>query len=251
MFSPREELKEEELTCPLSAQIFLDPVRIPVGSVKQDGGNIINKYVSVEKEVILKWINENGNNPYTREPLLTDELIPDEEMKKKVSLFLEKYPDKKEFQYTLITSSTSNHASAARGPSEPTADDLLAIAEAQGIQPHQEYRPNLFQRNNPNPQLEELNRRLHIAPGNINARCRRASILSSNNSVAALQDYDYVLERYPNNVEARLGRASIYERDDRLEDALQDYRYVLEKYPVNTVALQAVSRLTDENTQSL
>ena len=130
----RGDLNEADLICPLSQQIFLDPVKIPVEPLKQPDGTIIEKYITVERQMIEKWINENGKNPFTRKPLKLSELKPDDEMKNNVNEFLEKNPGKKDVQYSLQApsiSTNSDRATRPSRPSDPTPDDFLAINEAQ------------------------------------------------------------------------------------------------------------------------
>ena len=113
-------LEEAALTCPLSQQIFLDPVKLPSGA-------------TVERQVIETWIQiqQTGRDPFTRQPLALKDLVKDKEMEKRVSEFLMLNPDKKMLQYTL--SATSPQSQAPGGPSAPSADDLLAMREAMGL----------------------------------------------------------------------------------------------------------------------
>ena len=149
----RDGSNEADLICPLSQQIFLDPVKVPLEDpVKQPDGTFITmKFFTVERQVIEKWIKQTGKNPFTRKLLAIDELISDDEMKKNVSEFLKENPTKIHSQYTLEIPSANNQTSATQAPhsSDPTEDDLLAMRVTQGIQhdlpnPQQERRPNLF-----------------------------------------------------------------------------------------------------------
>lgn len=56
------------LTCPITHELFRDPVRANDGYV-------------YERQAIIRWINEKGTSPFTRQPLNIDQLQPDEEIK--------------------------------------------------------------------------------------------------------------------------------------------------------------------------
>lgn len=64
-----------ELICPLTGQLFDNPVLLPCGTV-------------VEKDAIIPWINKEKTNPFTRQPLTIDELKPAIEILGKKELFL-------------------------------------------------------------------------------------------------------------------------------------------------------------------
>lgn len=128
--NPKTTINQEDITCPLSQQIFLNPVKIPVESFKEPDKTVIKYYVTVEKEIIEEWINQNGNNPFTRAPLTVDELIPDDEMTRNVISFLEINPDKKEDQYTIGSSTASSQALNHEPRSSELMTDTLAAAQA-------------------------------------------------------------------------------------------------------------------------
>ena len=66
LVNSRNDFNEADLICPLSQQIFLDPVKVPLGPLKKSDGTFEEKYVTVERQVIEKWITENGKNPFTQ-----------------------------------------------------------------------------------------------------------------------------------------------------------------------------------------
>jgi hypothetical protein len=117
----------DELCCPLSMQIFLNPVSLPCGTI-------------VEREVIEKWITEHGNCPFTRQPLNLKDLNSEknlksnEAMQKKVSdfftqhknhPFIDEIKEKKQYQLQNYTAQPSH---PTHGTVEMDADDLLAMA---------------------------------------------------------------------------------------------------------------------------
>ena len=60
--------ENEDLICPITLELFHEPVRASDGRV-------------YEREAITKWINEHGTSPYTRQPLQLDQLKPDQRLK--------------------------------------------------------------------------------------------------------------------------------------------------------------------------
>lgn len=58
----------ETLTCPITLELFRDPV------IAGDGH-------TYERKAIIKWLNMYGTSPLTRQPLNVTELQPDEHLK--------------------------------------------------------------------------------------------------------------------------------------------------------------------------
>lgn len=120
---PTEQLEiPDELCCPLSMQIFLDPVVMPCGT-------------TVERQFIEKWISEKGKSPFNRTPLTEKDLKIDEMMQKKVNAFFEKHQDNpfinaikeiKQYQFQEYSSQLPV-VPLVREASEPDTDDLLAM----------------------------------------------------------------------------------------------------------------------------
>ena len=73
-----EEEDENFGICPITKQYMKNPVLAPSG----------NYY---EKDAILKWINENKNDPLTKEPLSADILIEDNDYKKAIIEYKRKH----------------------------------------------------------------------------------------------------------------------------------------------------------------
>ena len=65
------ELESEDLICPITLQVFRDPVRAKDGHV-------------YERQAIVTWILEHGTSPMTRQPLTLDDLQTDEQIKQLV-----------------------------------------------------------------------------------------------------------------------------------------------------------------------
>ncbi|CAF2406145.1 unnamed protein product [Rotaria sp. Silwood2] len=59
----RNKIDIDEITCPITKDIFVDPV-------------MANDGFTYERAAITKWILENGTSPCTREPLDSDDLLP-------------------------------------------------------------------------------------------------------------------------------------------------------------------------------
>lgn len=78
---------EDILVCPISLQLFQDPV------VADDGH-------TYEREAITKWILLNGTSPLTRQPLTLDTLRPNFILKKVIEQFETKLQEKK-FNFKL------------------------------------------------------------------------------------------------------------------------------------------------------
>jgi hypothetical protein len=127
----RDNINEDDITCSLTGQIFLDPVKVPIESEKKDKTTAL-AFATVERQYIEKWIADHGTNPFNRKPLEIKDLISDDEMETNVAAFLEKFPEKKSSQYTLQVL-PSNPAPQPRQPVGPTLDDWIAIRSAQGI----------------------------------------------------------------------------------------------------------------------
>ena len=62
----------DELVCPITMEIFRDPVLAGDGRV-------------YEREAITRWILEHGTSPFTREPLRIDQLQPDARLRQLAS----------------------------------------------------------------------------------------------------------------------------------------------------------------------
>ena len=58
----------DELTCPITFQLFRDPVKAPDGHV-------------YEREAITTWILLHGTSPFTRQPLEINDLVSDHNLK--------------------------------------------------------------------------------------------------------------------------------------------------------------------------
>jgi hypothetical protein len=63
-----EDPELDELTCPITYQLFRDPVKAPDGHV-------------YERQAISTWILLHGTSPFTRQPLQINDLIPDDRLK--------------------------------------------------------------------------------------------------------------------------------------------------------------------------
>ena len=64
----KEEIPADELICPITLELFRDPVRAKDGRV-------------YEREAIVRWISQHGTSPFTRQPLQLNDLRPDERLK--------------------------------------------------------------------------------------------------------------------------------------------------------------------------
>ena len=62
-------IDNDDLTCPITLEPFRDPVRAKDGHV-------------YEREAITRWIFEHGTSPFTREPLQTIDLQPDDRLRR-------------------------------------------------------------------------------------------------------------------------------------------------------------------------
>lgn len=106
--------------CPMSGQIFLDPVLLPCGA-------------SVEKEFIEKWIKDKGKSPFTRAPLTLANLTPNEVLKNEIEAFFEKHKDHasiqsiKDMQYVAATlvKETKEHERISRVSFENLLNPLI------------------------------------------------------------------------------------------------------------------------------
>jgi len=87
------EIKEEDLYCPITHQLFNDPVFASDGFI-------------YERSAIVKHFESNYTSPITRETI-TNNVYPCHIMKCMISSFLEKNPDKKSDQYKEIKSFSS------------------------------------------------------------------------------------------------------------------------------------------------
>jgi hypothetical protein len=61
----QENVENAELICPITLQLFLDPVKATDGHV-------------YERDAITRWILQHGTSPFTRQPLQITDLIPDD-----------------------------------------------------------------------------------------------------------------------------------------------------------------------------
>ena len=112
----------EELRCPLSTQIFRNPIVLPCGTL-------------AEKAFVLKWVREKGSCPFTRQPLseqIIYGLIPDLEKQKQVAEFLLQHKERvyyKELEQQQYPEEelTLSTPSRRQGPTEPDIDDREAI----------------------------------------------------------------------------------------------------------------------------
>lgn len=82
MASEEEPAIPDNLICPLSGQMFFNPVKLPTGTV-------------VERDCIEKWIQTKGECPFTRKPLVKSQLIVDDKKKNEAAKFLDKYKSSK------------------------------------------------------------------------------------------------------------------------------------------------------------
>jgi ankyrin repeat protein len=80
----------EEIICPLSYQIFLDPVMLETG-------------ITYEKDFIMEWLQKNNTCPKTLQKLKTKEIIIPHIIKNLVKKFLIAYPELKPLQYVKKT----------------------------------------------------------------------------------------------------------------------------------------------------
>ncbi|CAF3905867.1 unnamed protein product [Rotaria sp. Silwood1] len=62
------EVNHEDLLCPITHEIYRDPVRATDGFV-------------YERDAITRWILQKGTSPFTRQPLKIDELKPDDKLR--------------------------------------------------------------------------------------------------------------------------------------------------------------------------
>jgi hypothetical protein len=62
------ETENNELICPITLDVFRDPVIANDGHV-------------YEREAITRWIFKRGTSPITREPLRVEELLPDDHLR--------------------------------------------------------------------------------------------------------------------------------------------------------------------------
>jgi hypothetical protein len=61
----QEHMENAELICPITLQLFLDPVKATDGHV-------------YERDAITRWILQHGTSPFTRQPLQISDFIPDD-----------------------------------------------------------------------------------------------------------------------------------------------------------------------------
>ena len=81
-------MDESDLRCPITHEIFLDPV-------------IISDGFTYEREAIEKALNKSKKSPLTNKALSNTTIISNFIIKKTVNIYLEKYPEKKNEQYKL------------------------------------------------------------------------------------------------------------------------------------------------------
>ena len=63
-----EDISTDDLTCPITLELFRDPVRAKDGH-------------AYEREAITRWILQHGTSPLTREPLQIKDLQPDDRLR--------------------------------------------------------------------------------------------------------------------------------------------------------------------------
>ena len=80
---------EKIIICPISHQIFLNPVNAPDG-------------FTYEHNEIITWLEKNGTSPMTREKMEIYKLSPNNLVKDLVNVYLNEYPDNKMNQYRKI-----------------------------------------------------------------------------------------------------------------------------------------------------
>lgn len=93
----KEEFKEidfEDLYCPITGSIFLDPV------ITEDG-------FTYEKEAIEKWFTTNNRSPTTN-LVINKSLFPNRLIKTYIVNLLEKYPSLQKYQYNISQSINDN-----------------------------------------------------------------------------------------------------------------------------------------------
>lgn len=78
---------DNPLICPITWQIFTDPV------IAEDGH-------TYERKFIIEWIKDNGTSPLTRQKLSVDRLIPNIAVRKAVQFFEESVKNK-QYRYVL------------------------------------------------------------------------------------------------------------------------------------------------------
>ena len=66
--SSEQNIDNDDLTCPITMELFHDPVIASDGRV-------------YERAAITQWINEHGTSPFTRQPLQVNELQPDDHLR--------------------------------------------------------------------------------------------------------------------------------------------------------------------------
>ncbi|CAF3083732.1 unnamed protein product, partial [Rotaria sp. Silwood2] len=66
--SQDKEVNHEDLLCPITHEIYRDPVKAADGFV-------------YERAAITRWILQKGTSPFTRQPLKIDELKPDDKLR--------------------------------------------------------------------------------------------------------------------------------------------------------------------------
>lgn len=67
--SSNENQQDIELICPITLQLFNNPVKANDGYI-------------YEKDAITKWISLHGTSPFTRQTLQINDLVPDDNLKK-------------------------------------------------------------------------------------------------------------------------------------------------------------------------
>jgi hypothetical protein len=72
----------EEFICPISLEIMKDPV------ICEDGN-------SYERTHIIEWLKHSKTSPLTREPLVSDRIMPNESLKNAINVWLKKQKNKK------------------------------------------------------------------------------------------------------------------------------------------------------------
>jgi len=111
----------EEIRCPISGSIFLDPVLLPCGT-------------TVERQVIEKYILSEGISPFNRQTLTLEDLKSDVVTQAKVNNYFDSEKNnpfitaiRERNQYKIEIE--SQKIEEPRGPEDPSPDDLAAMGQ--------------------------------------------------------------------------------------------------------------------------
>ncbi len=105
----------EDIRCPISLQIFAEPV------IAEDG-------VTYERDVIKKWIQEHKYSPTTKEAI-TDKFIPNKSLKSIIDGLLLKHERLREQQFTLVNSYSLHIAAIQSAVDNSQFDKLLTYVD--------------------------------------------------------------------------------------------------------------------------